>query len=163
MRIYISGPMTGYPELNFPAFAEKAKELRSQGFDVCNPAEHDEVPNQEWSFYLRKDIRLLMDCQALHLLPGWEKSKGAKLEHYIACELGMIIEGSINDWMAGSPNKKGVYRVKSDAKTPNYGFRYWDGDKWGPLWSRRDWCLQSKGSARRNSRISKPVLWWGKL
>ena len=94
MRIYVSGPMTGHPELNFPAFHAKAKELRAQGFDVCNPADHDEVPNQSWAFYLRKDIRLLMDCQALHLLPGWASSRGARLEHHIARELGMQIDGA---------------------------------------------------------------------
>ena len=67
-----------------------------------------------------------------------------------------------NEWLSGIPPKKGPYRVKSDAKKPNYGYRYWNGERWGPLWSRRDWCLESKGAARRNSHIIKPVLYWGK-
>lgn len=93
-RIYISGPMTGMPDLNFPAFNAKAKELRDLGHDVCNPAEHDEIPDQPWEFYLRNDIRLLMDCYVLHLLPGWKNSKGARPEAMIAMELGMKIEGA---------------------------------------------------------------------
>jgi hypothetical protein len=68
-----------------------------------------------------------------------------------------------NGWLSGYPSRKGPYRVRSDSITPNYGYRYWNGEKWGPLWSRRDWCLESKGAARRNSRIYLPVLYWGKM
>ena len=65
MKTYISGPMTGLPDLNFPAFHEAAAYLRAKGFDVINPAEHDQSPGLEWHEYLRKDIRLLMDCTHL--------------------------------------------------------------------------------------------------
>ena len=93
-RIYISGPMTGLPEFNFPAFHARAAELRAQGRDVINPAEHDELPDQPWHVYLRKDIRLLMDCDTIHMLPGWSRSKGARLEHHVAVELGFTVEGA---------------------------------------------------------------------
>ena len=33
-RIYIAGPMTGYPELNFPAFHAAANSLRAQGYHL---------------------------------------------------------------------------------------------------------------------------------
>ena len=39
MIIYIAGPMTGRPDLNFPAFHAAATTLRDAGFDVVNPAE----------------------------------------------------------------------------------------------------------------------------
>ena len=39
MRIYVAGPMTGHPELNFPAFHAAATELRALGHHVENPAE----------------------------------------------------------------------------------------------------------------------------
>lgn len=93
-RTYISGPMTGLPAFNFPAFHAKAAELRALGLDVVNPAEHDEAPDLPWAAYLRKDIRLLMDCDAIHLLPGWSRSRGARLEHHIARELGFRVEGA---------------------------------------------------------------------
>lgn len=38
-RIYLSGPMTGLPELNFPAFAAMTANLRADGHTVTNPAE----------------------------------------------------------------------------------------------------------------------------
>lgn len=90
-KIYISGPMTGLQELNFPAFHEAAAELRAAGCQVINPAEHDEQLGKQWHEYLRNDIRLLMDCTHVVLLPGWENSKGARLEVHIARELGMTI------------------------------------------------------------------------
>jgi hypothetical protein len=93
--IYISGPMTGLPELNFPAFAAATQELRGQGVNVINPAEHDEIPDMPWSFYLRKDIRLLMNCNAIHMLDGWTKSKGARLERHIAVEMGFAVTGAV--------------------------------------------------------------------
>lgn len=89
--IYVSGPMTGIEEFNFPAFNAKASELRSQGLKVVNPAEFGEGAGLSWSDYLRKDIRALMDCTAVYMLPGWERSRGARLEHYIAQQLGMVI------------------------------------------------------------------------
>ena len=38
-RIYLSGAMTGCPDLNFPAFHAAAKALRERGLVVINPAE----------------------------------------------------------------------------------------------------------------------------
>lgn len=89
--IYVSGPMTGLPELNFPAFHAAAKMLREQGHQVRNPAEVGEEPGLQWEDYMRKDLRLLCDCTAIYLLPGWEKSKGAHLELHIAHRLGLEV------------------------------------------------------------------------
>lgn len=55
-----------------------------------NPAE-DDKPGMEWHEYLREDIRLMMDCNAIHMLPGWQNSKGARLELHVAKELGMNV------------------------------------------------------------------------
>lgn len=89
--IYISGPMTGLPDLNFPAFNAAARMLRDLGHDVRNPAEVGEEPGKSWEDYMRKDLRLLCDCTHIYLLPGWEKSKGAHLELHIAHRLGMEV------------------------------------------------------------------------
>jgi hypothetical protein len=91
---YISGPMTGIPDFNFPAFNAKAAELRAQGREVINPTEFGEEGCTEWHQFMRKDIRALMDCTAIHMLPGWSHSKGARLEWWIAQQLGMTIEGA---------------------------------------------------------------------
>lgn len=91
MRIYVAGPMTGLPNLNFPAFHAAAAQLRAEGHQVVNPAEINADPAAEWAACMRADIRELMTCDAVFLLPGWEKSRGATLEHHIAMALGMEI------------------------------------------------------------------------
>lgn len=89
MRLYLSGPMTGYPALNFPAFLEAARELRARGHEVINPAELGEHDGWTWEQYLRRDIKAMLDCEGIVMLPGWVNSKGASLEYDIANRLGM--------------------------------------------------------------------------
>lgn len=91
MKIYIAGPMTGYPELNFPAFHAEAARLRELGYEVVNPAEINVDPSAGWSACMRADIRELVTCDAVATLDGWSKSKGASLEVHIARELGLLV------------------------------------------------------------------------
>ncbi len=88
MRIYVAGPMTGLPGLNFPAFHEAARALRAEGHDVVNPAEINPDPSAGWLSCMRADIRELVTCDAIYLLQGWENSRGARLEARIAEGLG---------------------------------------------------------------------------
>lgn len=94
MRIYLSGPMTGLPNLNFPAFIAEAARLRELGYDVVNPAEINPSPDAKWADCMREDIRALTTCDTIALLPGWQDSRGAKLERLIASELGLDVVNS---------------------------------------------------------------------
>lgn len=89
--VYISGPMTGKATFNFPAFHVEAERLRALGHVAVNPAEINTDVGLEWGNYLRAYIKVLMDCDAIVLLPGWEKSRGARLEFHIAEALSMDI------------------------------------------------------------------------
>ena len=91
-QVYISGPMTGLPELNFPAFHTAAKALRAMGFKVTNPAELNPDPKANWRACMRVDIKALCDCDGLVLLPGWEESDGAHLELHLAHRLGIKVD-----------------------------------------------------------------------
>lgn len=105
MSTYIAGPMSPSsfgidytPEdwnWNHPAFYAAAEIYRAAGHDVINPAEVDAVAgdtgDHPWDFYLRRDIKILADCDHIVMLPGWHSSKGAVLEHHIAGELGMTV------------------------------------------------------------------------
>lgn len=89
--IYLSGPMTGLPDWNFPAFNAEAKRLRELGYVVVNPAEVNPDFELPWEECLRQDIKALCDCDTLALLPGWMDSKGAHLELHIAHRIGLKI------------------------------------------------------------------------
>ncbi len=89
MKVYLAGPMTCYVDHNFPAFNYAAKVLRERGHEVVNPAELVEDPTKPWEYYMRRDIPLLCECEAIALLPGWARSRGAQLEDTIASALGM--------------------------------------------------------------------------
>ena len=90
-RIYLSGPMTGLPGLNFAAFNRVAADARERGYTVVNPAEHGDHDDVEYMDYLRYDIAKLVACEEIWLLPGWEDSRGARLEVFVASQLEMVI------------------------------------------------------------------------
>jgi len=89
--IYLSGPMTGMLAFNHPAFHAEAGRLRELGHCVFNPAESDLPEAATWQEHMREDLRALLDCDRIHLLPGFAKSKGAMLELVVAQALGMMI------------------------------------------------------------------------
>lgn len=94
-HIYISGPMTGYAEYNFPAFNQLAAQLRAQGYAVSNPAEHVLVDDhgvfRTWQSFMREDIREVSKADVLVVLPGWEKSRGARAEVVVARMLALPV------------------------------------------------------------------------
>lgn len=95
-RVYLAGPMSGLPELNYPAFNAKAAELRARGWHVENPAENPAPPCGSWQGYMRMGIWQLMTCEAIYLLPGWAGSRGAAMEYSIAQALGLEIIESVS-------------------------------------------------------------------
>jgi len=87
--IFISGPMSGLPKFNYAAFNKAAKQFRSLGHRVANPAENPKPPCGTWQGWMRLSIAQLVTCEAIALLPGWQNSRGAKLELSIARDLEM--------------------------------------------------------------------------
>jgi len=92
MKLYLSGPMTHYPNLNRPAFYKAARKLRRAGYKVINPPELDaKEPYKSWEGNLKRDLRYLTMNDAIATLSGWKKSKGANLEIYVARQLSMPV------------------------------------------------------------------------
>ena len=89
--IFISGPMTGYPEYNYPAFNAAALALRSAGHKVFNPAENPIIRGAPRRSHMLYDLRFLVLCDEILMLPGWERSIGARAEHAVAVSLGMFM------------------------------------------------------------------------
>jgi len=105
--VYIAGPMRGIKYYNFPAFDSARDRLRSLGYDVCSPADLDrqdgydalqDTERIEWNScppelgsldeVLRRDLRCLLDCDQIYMLPGWQDSKGACAERAVALWAG---------------------------------------------------------------------------
>lgn len=100
MKVYIAGPMRGIEQFNWPAFDECEQRLITLCHQVINPAQMDRdaglKPDSEVSTtYLRaalaSDVRELSLCDAIAMLPGWERSEGAKIEHAIARMMGLVV------------------------------------------------------------------------
>ena len=121
MRVYCSGPMTDYPNLNRPAFDAAEKRLSEQGHFVINP--HDlsaqfgmpeelaeafaaayAKPLQNVGSYeeharrlrlanavMDADLAAVRSCDAIYLLRGWENSRGAKMELAEALKHGLQV------------------------------------------------------------------------
>ena len=85
---YLSGPMSGYTDLNFPLFHRVTTAFRAQGVGVINPAEHAPA-DTAWEDAMAEDFALLDDACGVILLPGWEFSSGARLEWAWARMLGI--------------------------------------------------------------------------
>ncbi len=90
-RIYLSGPMSGIAEFNFPTFNAEAARLRAAGFEVVNPVDINADPAKSWHDCLRADLAAMLDCDTIALLHGWEGSAGAQLEVHLAHRIGMKI------------------------------------------------------------------------
>jgi hypothetical protein len=99
MKLYLSGPMQGYPEYNFPAFERARKLLRDAGYEVVCPAELGKHDGWEWEDYLRRDLKVMLECESVATLPGWENSLGAQLEIDVAGRLRMRVE-PVEFWLA---------------------------------------------------------------
>ena len=109
-RVYIAGPMSGIPAYNFPLFEKATRHLRDLGWEVVSPHEitedlwwevkgvrfNPEIDKAEWGDpivreMLKRDLTAVTDCTHLVLLPGWEQSKGAKIELALARALKLTV------------------------------------------------------------------------
>lgn len=111
MKFYLAGPMSGLPQFNFPAFDAAAKLLRERGYEIVSPAElddeetraealespdgkptqRDKVNGHTWGDFLARDVKIVADqVRGIVFLPNWEKSRGARLEAFVAVLCGHV-------------------------------------------------------------------------
>lgn len=92
MKIYISGKISGTNLTETrKRFASVAKAMKRLGYEPVNPLENGLSEYDTWEAQIAKDIADLLQCKAIYMLQGWQDSKGARIEHYIATEIGMPI------------------------------------------------------------------------
>jgi hypothetical protein len=91
-KLYLSGPMTDIENFNHPMFHRVAQEFRNSNFQVCSPAEFfDGDSSRPRKEYMREAFKYLLEADTIVLLPGWEGSKGARIEAAVAQELDLIV------------------------------------------------------------------------
>lgn len=90
-KLYLSGPMSGLPSLNFPAFNRAALRLRNLRWEVVNPVEINGDPAADWLDCIAADLLAMKGCTAICLLPGWTNSFGAKIERMAADKMGLEV------------------------------------------------------------------------
>ena len=91
MKGYLSGPMLGYEGLNYPLFAAWATYLRDLGHEVLVPSENPAPPEgvDPIPYYMKLDLQMVMESECLWMIPGWQYSKGAKVEASVGLALGL--------------------------------------------------------------------------
>ena len=93
MTVYISGPITDVPDYK-EKFGLIEASLKLEGYETVNPSNVNLGENATWEEYMRHDIKLLCDCDAVFMMKVWQRSQGARVENYIAKKLGLLV---IND------------------------------------------------------------------
>ncbi len=93
MKVYLAGPMRNYPDFNFPEFHKYAALLRAEGHEVFNPAELG-LPQSDMRAILAVELDwICREAEAVALMPGWSKSRGARAEAALARALDLKLMG----------------------------------------------------------------------
>ena len=85
-RIYIAGPMTGFPDFNRVSFFEAERYLKLNGAVILNPATHPD--GLTYHQYMDIDSAMIRSVEAIAFLPGYRDSKGAMAEYHWSKALG---------------------------------------------------------------------------
>nr|DAN02010.1 MAG TPA: deoxyribosyltransferase [Bacteriophage sp.] len=98
-KVYISGAIAHYDlEERKAAFGNAERFLALKGYNPVNPFKNGLPDEAHWREHMRADIALLLGCDYIYMLRGWELSKGAKLELDVAssCGIEVLFENQFN-------------------------------------------------------------------
>jgi len=104
MKLYISGPITGTANYE-ENFVKAESVLKQVEYEVVNPCDILLNGDATWEDYMKADIPLMLACDGVAVLPGWEASAGARLEVDIAQRLNMPIK-DVYGWIKNETNNK---------------------------------------------------------
>lgn len=88
---YLSGPMSGYPEYNYPVFQATVDLLRAEGIKLLSPHENVWPEGHETMTPEQLRTQMMVLCmeqmkvaEGIIMMPGWPQSKGTVTELKLA-------------------------------------------------------------------------------
>lgn len=95
--MYIAGPITNTTDFR-ERFQQGVLEVAQLGYTPVSPLDvtkavgiEDDGNPDIWLVCVKADIRALLECDGVYCLRGWENSRGARIEQFIANALGLLI------------------------------------------------------------------------
>lgn len=95
-RIYLSLPISGYDlEERRETAMQTEVRLHSLGYDVVSPLGSNWEAGLTTQEYMQRDLEMLLTCDAIYLMTGWNRSAGCHCELCVAtaCGLDVWLEG----------------------------------------------------------------------
>jgi hypothetical protein len=109
--VYLSGKVSGLTKEQYTDLFQRAADLVSAaGMEPVNPIEvvldkcagvaecGGEGEIHHWTCYMKHDLRDMLVCDGVVVLPNWTQSTGAGIEVDLADRLGMPIWAISRDW-----------------------------------------------------------------
>jgi hypothetical protein len=109
MKVYLSGPIAGQEHAGIPAFEDAANRVRLRGHEPVMPQDvqppvhdgdcppsYDHGNGHSAACWMRADIAVLLGCDAVLMLGGWQRSVGAVRELSVATWCGIPVFMSVN-------------------------------------------------------------------
>lgn len=103
--MYVCGPVSGFEARNVVAFERAAGVLRRRGHVVFLP--QDVVPASETDREraMRHCIQTMLACDEVAVLPGWQRSAGAREEVRVARLCGIPVVDAPDPMMEGEEQR----------------------------------------------------------
>ncbi len=99
--IYLAGKYSGQVDQNIATAREYAVQLWEMGFAVfcphLNTANFQEDCECKWEDYIAGDLAMLALIKRVFFMPGWEESRGSRIEHDFALKNNFKIYYSLEE------------------------------------------------------------------
>lgn len=106
MIVYVAGPYSGDVEKNIEKARQVAWAIWACGYPcICphlNTAHFDHAAS--YNVFMEGYLKILARCDAVIMLPDWQKSNGAMKEHQLALELAIPIAYSMKQLLSNLLN-----------------------------------------------------------
>lgn len=89
-KVYISAPIAGYNlEERKKYFADMSERLMVYGYIPVNPMENGLPSSADEKAHLRKDFKMLLECDFILMCGDWRNSRGCQKESSLSLWVGI--------------------------------------------------------------------------